>query len=481
LVRESFAKVIAKLKPYLAMKESGVPWLGRVPQHWSVLPNRAIFAEIKDRNHPDEEMLSVTITKGVVKQRELLADSSKKDSSNLDRSAYKLVLPRDIAYNKMRAWQGAIGASDYRGIISPAYVVMRLRGDANPRYFHHLYRTPQFAKEAERWSYGITSDMWSLRPEHFRLIYSLLPPPEEQDTILRFVEHADQRIRTYIRVKQNLINLLEEKKQAIILHAVSRGLSAGVRCGQNGVKWLGSVPAHWETKRLKSVFREVDHRSTEGTEVLLSLRMRRGLVPHTEVSDIPIGPSALVGFKKVFPGQLVMNRMRAAIGMFGIAPQEGLVSPDYAVFEPVGDINLDYFLNLFKTRSASAIFRIESKGLGTGSSGFMRLYTDRFGVIKVPVPPVDEQTAIVRAIAYQTANINTETERVRHELNLLRDYRTRLLADVVTGKLEVGDAGKGLPAEIKDTFPDTEPDEMAEEGQEGDDPEIADESEEAES
>src|SRR5260370_37866907 len=128
-----------------------------------MLPNRALFAEVKDREHPDEEMLSVTITRGIIRQKALLTDSSKKDSSRQDKSAYKLVQPRDIAYNKMRAWQGALGVSELRGIISPAYVVMRLRDERNlPRYFHHLCRTPQFAKEAERWSYGITSDMGML-------------------------------------------------------------------------------------------------------------------------------------------------------------------------------------------------------------------------------------------------------------------------------------------------------------------------------
>lgn len=214
--------MIAGLKPYSSMKESSVPWLGKVPEHWSVLPNRALFAEIKDRNHPIEDMLSVTITKGVVRQRELLADSSKKDSSNLDRSAYKLVQPRDIAYNKMRARQGAIGISDFRGIVSPAYVVMRLRCAANPRYFHNLYRTPQFAKEAERWSYGITSDMWSLRPEHFRLIYSLLPPTEEQDAIVRFLDYADRRIRKYIRVKQKRVPLTSPRAVVSLRFRVAR-------------------------------------------------------------------------------------------------------------------------------------------------------------------------------------------------------------------------------------------------------------------
>lgn len=163
-----------KLRPYPVYKDSGVSWLGEVPAHWEVLPNRLLFAEVNDRDHPEEQMLSVTITKGVIRQQELLADTSKKDSSNLDRSAYKLVRPGDIVYNKMRAWQGTVGVSDYRGIVSPAYIVQRPSEGVNTRYLHYLFRTPAFAKEAKRWSYGITSDMWSLRPEDFKVIYGCL-------------------------------------------------------------------------------------------------------------------------------------------------------------------------------------------------------------------------------------------------------------------------------------------------------------------
>ena len=241
--------------PYPVMKESGVAWLGEVPEHWEVLPNRAVFEEVKERDHPDEVMLSVTIAKGVIRQDALLADSSKKDSSNLDRSAYKLVRPGDLAYNKMRAWQGAVGVSDHRGIVSPAYVVQRPRKGAESRYLHYLLRTPGFAKEAERWSYGITSDMWSLRPEHFKMIYSCRPPLAEQAAIVRFLDHADRRIRRYIRAKQKLIKLLEEQKQAIIHQAVTGRID--VRTGQpypayknSGVEWLGEVPEHWEVVRL---------------------------------------------------------------------------------------------------------------------------------------------------------------------------------------------------------------------------------------
>jgi len=238
--------MIPNLQPYPQYKESQQAWLGRVPQHWPVMPNRALFAEVKDREHPDEEMLSVTITKGIIYQKALLTDSSKKDSSRLDKSAYKLVQPRDIAYNKMRAWQGAIGVSDFRGIISPAYVVMRLRQERDfPRYFHHLYRTPHFAKEAERWSYGITSDMWSLRPEHFKMIYTPQPPPEEQAAMVRFLDYANARLERAIRAKRKVIALLHEQKQAIIR------LDPTVPLKPSGIPWLGDIPRQWEVRRLK--------------------------------------------------------------------------------------------------------------------------------------------------------------------------------------------------------------------------------------
>ena len=245
---------VSGLQPYPAYKPSGVEWLGDVPSHWEVVPNRALFEEVNERAHPDEPMLSVTITQGVIRQTELLADSSKKDSSKLDKSSYKLVRCGDIAYNKMRAWQGAIGISGYQGIVSPAYVVQRPRNRANSQYMHYLFRTASFAKEAERWSYGIASDMWSLRPEHFKGIYSCVPSIPEQAAIARYLDYADRRIRRRIEAKEKLVKLLEEQKQALVNEAVTGRVD--VRTGQpyaaykpSGVEWLGEVPAHWEVRR----------------------------------------------------------------------------------------------------------------------------------------------------------------------------------------------------------------------------------------
>lgn len=157
---------------------------------------------------------------------------------------------------------------------------------------------------------------------------------------------------------------------------------------------------------------------------------------------------------------MVMNRMRAAIGMFGIAYKPGLVSPDYAVFDANESVDVEYFLKLFQTPAAGMIFRLESKGLGTGSSGFMRLYTDRFGTIKLPVPPKEEQQLIVRGIKAQTQEIDRTKERINHELSLSREYRARLIADVVTGKVDVCEAASWLPQEPREGEPLDEIDDL---------------------
>ena len=241
-----------KLAPYPEYKDSGVPWLGKIPAHWDCLPCRNLFTEIKEKGHIDEPLLSVTIKQGIIPQAQLLMDSFKKDSSNLDKSKYKLVCPKDIVYNKMRAWQGAIGFSKYRGIVSPAYIVVRLKRADAPEYFHYLLRTPLFTKEAEQWSYGITPDMWSLRPEHFKLIYLCVPGKSEQQHITRFLNDKTVQINKFTRNKQRLIELLKQQKQNVINQAVTRGLDPNVKLKPSGVEWIGDIPAYWEVSALKA-------------------------------------------------------------------------------------------------------------------------------------------------------------------------------------------------------------------------------------
>jgi len=440
----------AELKPYSAYKDSGVDWLGKVPAHWEVLPNRATFSEVNNREHPQEQMLSVTIAEGVVRQKELLEDGSKKDSSRLDKTAYKLVEPGDVAYNKMRAWQGAVGVSKHRGIISPAYVVQRPRNGAHSRYLHHLLRTPAFAKEAERWSYGITSDMWSLRPEHFKMIYGCLPPLPEQTAIVRFLDHADRRIRRYIRAKQKLIALLEEQKQAIIHQAVTGQID--VRTGQpypaykpSGVEWLREVPEHWQVARLSQFFT-----LQRGFDITKD-QQREGVVP-----VVSSGGVASYHDRAVAKGPGVV------VGRKGTAGAVHYVETDYWAHDTT------LWVNDFKRNYPRFIYYVltvlDLKRFDTGSAN-PTLNRNIIHPERLAFPPPSEQVRIANSLDACLDKLGGAADKAQHEVSLLNEYRTRLIADVVTGKLDVREAATTLPKidplaaedELDDSLAATEP------------------------
>lgn len=451
--------MIADLRPYPEYRESGQMWVGNVPKHWDVLPNRAIFTEVKERNHPDEEMLSVTITRGIIQQKQLLDNSSKKDSSNHDRSAYKLVSPRDIAYNKMRAWQGAIGASTLRGIISPAYVVVRLRGNHNPWYFHHLYRTPQFAREAERWSYGITSDMWSLRSEHFKMIYTPLPPVNEQATIVRFLDHADRRIELTIRAKRKMIALLNEQKQFIIHSSVTRGLDLNVCMKPSGDPWLGDIPEHWDVllfgrciSRIEQGWSPVAAEGALGENqwaVLTLSSVRRGafnslaVKPVSRKADIPKGI-------EVANGDFLLTRSNARNRVGDVCIAENVRSKtiisDLIYRIHIREQILDKGFLMYQLLAPLGRGQIERDA--RGSSGTMpKIAQGHIRSWKILLPPEEEQQAIVTYIEKEISQISNVIIQTEREIDLLREYRIRLIADVVTGKLDVREAAKLIPDE----------------------------------
>jgi type I restriction enzyme S subunit len=444
--------MIADLKPYPEYKESGSAWIGIVPRHWNVTPNRALFEEVKDRNHPDEEMLSVTITRGIIRQKALLSETSKKDSSNLNKSAYKLVQPGDLAYNKMRAWQGAVGASHFRGIISPAYVVMRPREGCNPAFYHHLYRTPSFQKEAERWSYGITSDMWSLRPEHFKVIYSVLPPPSEQAAIVRFLDWANGRLERAIRAKRKVIALLHEQKQAIIHKAVTQGLDPNVPKRDSGIPWLGEIPAHWEIIPLGALTKYISYGFTnpmpvteQGPYMVTAADITGGKIQYTTARH-----TSNYAFQ-----HLLSDKSRPQAGDLLITKDGTLGRIALADGTPVCINQSVALLRLFTDRVAKEFVAGALQAAGyqkmmifnAGGSTIKHIYITRLVKMKIALPPTAEQGGIAADIERTTTIFDGATAKIECEITLLREYRTRLVADVVTGKLDVREAALSLPEE----------------------------------
>ena len=425
------------LKPYPSYKDSEVPWIGEVPEHWEILPNRAIFREVVQQNHPYEQMLSVTISQGVVPQKELLADSSKRDGSREDKSSYKLVLPGDIAYNKMRAWQGAIGLSEYTGIVSPAYIVQRPRDGLNPQYLHLLLRIPSFTTEAERWSYGITSDMWSLRPQHFKVIQTCVPPLDEQDGIVQYLDNTDQRIKAYIGTKGRLITLLEEERQAIIHQAVTRGLDPNVRLKPSGVEWLGDVPEHWKitqfARQVSIAEGQVDPKIEPYASMIMiapnHVESGTGKLLSTETAS---EQGAISSKHLCRAGDVIYSKIRPALAKVSVAQTNCLCSADMYPLRPRHSLQSDYLFWLL---------------LSTGFTAWSVLQSDRVAMPKInrqtlnnvhiPLPPISEQDSIVQYLIEATTKASSTIGHAQRQIELMEEYRTRLIADVVTGKIDV--------------------------------------------
>jgi type I restriction enzyme S subunit len=234
---------------------------------------------------------------------------------------------------------------------------MRPVAGANPLYFHNLYRTPMFAKEAERWSYGITSDMWSLRPEHFKLIGSLLPPPAEQAAIVRFLDHWNGRLEKAIRSKRRVIALLQEQKQAIIHRAVTRGLDPNVKLKDSGIAWLGEIPAHWDTRRIKQVTKilrgKFSHRPRNDPSLY------DGPYPFIQTGSVARAAKFITEYKqtlnergllvsKLFPKGTLCMTIAANIGDVAILDFEACFPDSVVGFVPHVDMDRDFLFYVFR-------------------------------------------------------------------------------------------------------------------------------------
>ena len=442
--------MIDGLKPYREMKDSGIEWLREMPKHWKMERAKWLFKKMERPVRENDEVVTCFRDGAVTlrKNRRLRGFTE-----SLKEFGYQGIRRGDLVIHAMDAFAGAAGVSNSDGKGTSVYSVCAPSSECvNTHYYAFCVREMARSQWILALSKGIRERSTDFRYAVFASQIVPLPPLPEQTAIVRFLDHADQRIRRHIRAKQKLIALLEEQKQAIIHHAVTGQID--VRTGEpyaaykpSGVEWLGDVPEHWERRRLKTLLRSVDRRSLTGKETLLSLRRDHGVVVYAEHFARPPQGRTLVGFKLVSSGQLVINRMQANNGLVFCSRINGLVSPDYSVFEMREPIQMQYLSDLLRTVGYRAHFRRESTGLGTGTAGFLRLYDEKLLETKVFLPPVGEQILILKSLAECMAKINRLIEREQRELQLIQEYRTRLIADVVTGKLDVREAAAELPEE----------------------------------
>jgi type I restriction enzyme S subunit len=354
-----------------------------------------------------------------------------------------------------------VGMSRHNGMITGAYTIFECFNSKLAEYMELFYRAMDDRKLLSPLYSGLRK---TIPAERFLGTKTPQPPPAEQTAIVRFLDWANRRLERAIRAKLKVIVLLNEQKLAIIHRAVTRGLEPSVPLKPSGIPWLGDIPQHWEVLRAKHLYREVDERSTEGSEELLSVSHLTGVTPRSQKTITMFKAASYAGHKLCRPGDLVVNTMWAWMGALGVSTHAGIISPAYAVYRPhrpeciVGT----YMDGLLRSRPYVSNIICRSTGLRASR---LRLYPDEFFRLPIIQPPAEEQQRIVQAIQGETADLNTAINRLEREIELLREYRTRLVADVVTGKLDVREATAWLPEEAApdtaeepvDSNDDTEP------------------------
>ena len=321
--------MIADRKPYAEYKESGLPWLGQVPGHWGSRRMKFLFKERAQKGFPSEPLLAATQSKGVVRKEDygLRTVTAVNGLENL-----KLVEVGDFVIS-LRSFQGGIEVSHARGIISPAYTVLQPRDDLAPQYFKSYFKSADFIRSLTLFVTGIREGQ-NIDYERLSRAFMPLPPPDEQAAIVRFLDWANGRLERAIRAKRKVIALLGEQKQAIIHRAVTRSVDPSVPLKPSGIPWLGDIPQQWEVLRAKYLFREVDDRSANGSEELLSVSHLTGVTPRSQKNITMFKAASYAGHKLCRPGDLVVNTMWAWMGALGVSTHAGIISPAYAVYRP---------------------------------------------------------------------------------------------------------------------------------------------------
>ena len=439
--------MIADLKPYAEYKESGLPWASRIPAHWSLIPNRAVLKKRKilvGAKHGNYRLLS--LTKGGVIVRDI---STGKGKFSSDMGTSQEVRKGDFVFCLFDVPETprTVGLSPHDGMITSAYTVFESKrlSSEGVRFLERFYLAMDDQKLLSPLYSGLRH---TIPPPRFLGTKTPQPPPDEQAAIVRFLDHANRKIDGFIRAKRKLIGLLNEQKQAIIHRAVTRGMNPDVSLKPSGIPWLGDIPKHWEVRRLKSFASNVTDqtrtiREDETYIALENVESWTGIVKpqHQEDEILFIGQ-----VKRFAANDVLFGKLRPYLAKVITAKTNGVCVGEFFVLRPKHSVILPRYLEQY-LRSRKAIDVINSSTFG---SKMPRTDWQFVGNLRVALPPVSEQQLIIESISLETRPLTTAIARTEREIALIQEYRTRLTADLVTGKLDVREAVDKLPASVDD-------------------------------
>lgn len=426
------------LQPYKKYYPVSYDYVQSLPDGWKLLPNIAIFEERIERQKGDFELLSISISKGVVRQ----SDMDKKDISSPDKSNYKIVRNGDIAYG-MEFRKGAVGFSQYEGIVSPVYTVLKPRekNSINSKFFHYVFRTEYYKNYIWRNVYGIGEHFLPCRFTHFKRMYSVVPPLEIQNSIVEYLDKKNSEIDKFIQNKEKLIALLGERKKKSISKNISKWTYTDLK--DSGVDWIGNIPKCWTVINLKYLLKsKLKYGANEEAKDANPEHPR-----YIRITDFGFDGKLSDDTFRSLPfekareyllseGDILFARSGATVGKtFQFKEYKGLACfAGYLIkASPNENLILSDFLYLY---TQSSLFE-EWKNRIFDKATIENIGADKYSVLKVIVPPINEQIQIINLVLKECSEIDLAIFKAQKEIAAIKEYREALITDLVTGKRSI--------------------------------------------
>ena len=411
------------------MKDSGAKWIGDIPKDWGVDKLKFHLKRNEPRNPGDKTVLSLYRELGVIPK------DSRDDNYNVtseDTSKYKYVRPGDFVINKMKAWQGSVAVSDYEGIVSPAYFIYNFTDTAYyKRYLHYLLRGC-YKDEFLRMSGGIRVGQWDLPSEALDNTVVLLPPLPEQRLIASFLDAKCAEIDALTAGIQQQIDALEQYKRSVITEAVTKGLNHEAKMKDSGIEWVGEIPENWEIIRGKFILKYLQKPVKEDDGVITCFRDGEVTLRSNRREDGFTMSDKEIGYQGVDVGDLVVHGMDGFAGAIGISDSRGKASPVLNVLDTEQDKR--YIMYYLRSMAYGDVFLAIATGIRVRSCD---LRWNKLAELLYPIPPLEEQKAIVAYIDDTLAKTDEVIADKKLQIETLDNYKKSLIFEYVTGKKEV--------------------------------------------
>lgn len=417
---------------YSEYKDSGIQWLGEIPSHWKMVRNKSVLSLTDEKVGDRKDVTLLSLTKQGVIVRDL---SEGKGKFPKDFDTYLVVRPNNLVFCLFDVDETprTVGLVRNYGMLTGAYTNFKVDDSVVlPEYIYNYYLQVDDKKSLRPYYTGLRK---VVKTNTFLQLRFPLPPLLEQQSIVTYLDDKGAKIDEWIEKKEKEVVLLGEMKQRVIADAVTRGLNPNVKMKATGIAWLPEVPEHWDEKRMASMFTG-DIETNKDFIFKRAFKFNYGsLVPKNEIGDPEEYKDVYVKYSIIEKGDILVNGLNLNYDFVSqrvaCAPEKGIITSAYVVCRPRPNVNYDYYTWLFKAMDSKKLFH----GMGTG----IRL-TLSFKELKkqtIPVPPLSEQQEIVAYINDKTTKIDTLVAKVTKEIEHLKEYKQRLISDVVTGQIKV--------------------------------------------